>query len=113
MLRRWSSLCFAAVLVVFALYHLAELDHGIDFGPGFRAGQKDQARKPIDWKAVAQHYPLSTFMPLPTGAPVKIPKVQASFPAEAADRREERLKRRDAVKDAFVHSWRGYTKYAW
>jgi mannosyl-oligosaccharide alpha-1,2-mannosidase len=112
LLRRWLSLCFAAILVLSALYHLTDVGHQLDFGSGYRASST-LAKVPIDWGTVAQHYPLSSLIPLPSGAPVKIPKIQADFPAESADRKEERLRRRDVVKDAFIHSWRGYTKYAW
>jgi mannosyl-oligosaccharide alpha-1,2-mannosidase len=112
LLRRWISLCFAAILALFTLYHLTDVGRAIDFGPGNRA-PNSLVHGPIDWKTIAQHYPLPTFTSLPTGTPVKIPKVQADFLTESADRQKERLNRRDAVKDAFIHSWRGYTKYAW
>jgi mannosyl-oligosaccharide alpha-1,2-mannosidase len=115
LLRRWISLCSAAALALLALYHLTDLGRGIDFDSPLanKVSSKGNAPKPIDWKTLAQHYPLSTLHTLPTGAPVAIPKIQANFPGESADRKEERLKRRDAVKEAFDQSWKGYTKYAW
>lgn len=42
-----------------------------------------------------------------------IPKIQAAAPQESDAAREQRLKRQKAVKDAFLHSWAGYKKYAW
>lgn len=42
-----------------------------------------------------------------------VPKIQAATPQESDAARETRLKRLKAVKDAFLHSWAGYKKYAW
>lgn len=65
------------------------------------------------WRTVEQHYPLTFFRPLPTGTPKQLPRVQANFPAETAEARETRLKRRDAIKDAFVRAWTTYKEHAW
>lgn len=42
-----------------------------------------------------------------------IPEIQAIFPSESASRKSWRLKRLKAVKEAMVHSWGGYKKFAW
>ena len=39
--------------------------------------------------------------------------MQAKQPAEDAKQKEERLKRRAAVKESFSHSWEGYKEHAW
>lgn len=39
--------------------------------------------------------------------------IQAAFPPESADARKIRLQRRDEVKDAFKHAWKGYKAHAW
>jgi mannosyl-oligosaccharide alpha-1,2-mannosidase len=49
----------------------------------------------------------------PSGHPLTLPKVQTSFPPESDSARELRLKRRDAVRDAFRRCWTSYRKYAW
>ncbi|KAF2420302.1 putative endoplasmic reticulum mannosyl-oligosaccharide 1,2-alpha-mannosidase [Tothia fuscella] len=108
LLRRWLTLCFITILALSALWHLTDLSRITSFGVPTRP-----TLKPIDWTKVTQHYPIETLIELPTGQAVSIPKIQAEFPNESADYRNERLKRRDAVKEAFVHSWRGYSKYAW
>ncbi|KAI0136616.1 glycoside hydrolase [Xylariales sp. AK1849] len=51
--------------------------------------------------------------PLPTGKPLALPKVQASFGKEATRDRETRLQRQDAVKSAFKHCWKAYGEHAW
>jgi mannosyl-oligosaccharide alpha-1,2-mannosidase len=65
------------------------------------------------WRHVEQQYPLTSFRPLPTGKPKRLPKVQAQFPTEAPEARETRLRRRDAVKDTFLRSWNTYKEHAW
>merc|ERR1712093_194942 len=40
-------------------------------------------------------------------------KIQATFPLESAEAQATRLQRRDEVKDAFRHAWKGYNHYAW
>ena len=58
-------------------------------------------------------YPVKEWIPLPTGTPVKLPKLQHDFGTETPEDKEEREKRQAAVKASFVHSWEGYKKYAW
>ncbi|KXX78532.1 Endoplasmic reticulum mannosyl-oligosaccharide 1,2-alpha-mannosidase [Madurella mycetomatis] len=65
------------------------------------------------WRTVEQHYPLTSFRPLPTGKPRPFPPVQATFPAETAEARDTRLKRKEAIKDAFVRAWSTYKEHAW
>jgi mannosyl-oligosaccharide alpha-1,2-mannosidase len=40
-------------------------------------------------------------------------RIQASFPAESAAAKSVRLHRRERVKDAFRHAWKGYKEHAW
>jgi len=110
LLRRWITLCFVAILAISTIWHVTDLSR-FDLVPGLGKGPKRQA--PIDWSQAIQHYPVSSFHQLPGGTPILSPKIQAAFPTESADHTNERLERRDAVKEAFVHSWRGYSKYAW
>lgn len=58
-------------------------------------------------------HPVTSFIPLPTGTPAKIPKLQHDFVQESPEDKKERLKRQAAVKASFVHSWEGYKKHAW
>lgn len=59
------------------------------------------------------HYPVSSFIPLPTGSVVTIPQIQHEFEEEDIHARTIREGRLGAVKEAFVHSWKGYKEHAW
>ena len=52
-------------------------------------------------------------IPLPTGKPVAIPKLQHEFGIETSEDKSTRLKRLNAVKSSFTRSWDGYKKHAW
>ncbi|OIW30787.1 glycoside hydrolase family 47 protein [Coniochaeta ligniaria NRRL 30616] len=65
------------------------------------------------WRHVEQHYPLTSFRPLPTEEPKALPAVQAKFPTESSEAQEIRLQRRDAVKATFLKSWTTYRDHAW
>ncbi|TID14701.1 glycoside hydrolase family 47 protein [Venturia nashicola] len=69
-----------------------------------------------NWSDAFENHPvpISQMKPLPSGRPVTtIPEIQAIFPTESASRKSWRLKRLKAVKEAMVHSWRGYKSFAW
>lgn len=77
----------------------------------FALKYKDQT---VRWKARKHdQYPVKKLIKLPKGEPVQIPKIQATKPAESEKGRLERERRRDVVKESFVHSWEGYKKHAW
>jgi len=59
------------------------------------------------------NHPVSSWIPLPTGKPAKIPKLQHDFGPESEADKKERLNRQAVVKASFVHSWEGYKKHAW
>ncbi|KAI4252260.1 MAG: hypothetical protein LQ352_004392 [Teloschistes flavicans] len=61
----------------------------------------------------SEHYPVKSLIPLPTNAPVFIPKIQHTFDSEAQEDKAERENRLAAVKESFVRSWGAYKKYAW
>lgn len=61
---------------------------------------------------VTERYPVTEYIPLPKGS-ATIPRIQHNFPEETRSERKARLKKRDAVKEAFLHSWNGYKEYAW
>jgi mannosyl-oligosaccharide alpha-1,2-mannosidase len=65
------------------------------------------------WRTVEQHYPLTSFRPLPMRNTRRLPRVQADFLAESKEARETRLKRQGAIKDAFLRCWKTYKNHAW
>ncbi len=67
------------------------------------------------WKNVPVHYPPASIRPLPTGPPVRFPRVQATkFPVEMQpEARARRQERQEAVKLLFAKHWRAYRKRTW
>jgi hypothetical protein len=59
------------------------------------------------------HYPVTSFIPLPTGSAIAIPKIQHKFEREDATARAVREQRLAAVREALEHSWKGYGEHAW
>lgn len=56
---------------------------------------------------------MSSLIPLPSGKPASIPKIQFQFGKPTDARRAEIASRRDAVKASFDRAWTGYTSKAW
>jgi mannosyl-oligosaccharide alpha-1,2-mannosidase len=67
----------------------------------------------VHWVKLPDRYPVSSYIPYPTGRPKKIPTVQAQQPTENVAQKEERLKRKQVVLNSFLHSWKGYKEHAW
>lgn len=139
-LRRWRPLIFiVAIWLLFMLYLLRDDDD--DFSqlpvppsvpkarPGsghhdvsdaediYKGGAAENGGEigAKHWRKLPEHFPISNPRSLPKITPgnSKIPRIQASAPAESTTAREVRVKRQAAVKESFIHSWSGYKKYAW
>ncbi|KAL1311086.1 hypothetical protein AAFC00_001294 [Neodothiora populina] len=67
----------------------------------------------FDWSKLPIRHPVSSLHPVPTGEPLRLPKVQHTFPQESPKDKQVREQRRDAVRDAFVRGWESYKKHAW
>jgi mannosyl-oligosaccharide alpha-1,2-mannosidase len=65
------------------------------------------------WRKLPTHYPVQSMIPLPTGRPLSLPKIQASFGSESTKDREVRLQRQEAVKKVFQRCWEAYGQHAW
>lgn len=68
----------------------------------------------VHWRKLPENFPLLTgnIIPLPTGRPKKLPKLQAQFKDESSDEKFERLQRLSTIKRAFEHAWNGYKTHA-
>ncbi|KAF2196464.1 class I alpha-mannosidase [Delitschia confertaspora ATCC 74209] len=66
-----------------------------------------------DWRKAPINHTLASYIPLPTGTPRKLPKVQFEFPSESSSYRTLREKRRVAVRNEFLRSWNSYKAVAW
>ncbi|KAJ5216978.1 Class I alpha-mannosidase [Penicillium chermesinum] len=60
----------------------------------------------------SERYPVRSYIPLPS-KPLPIPRIQYDFPEETKLERKVREKRKDAVKETFMHAWNGYKDRAW
>jgi mannosyl-oligosaccharide alpha-1,2-mannosidase len=113
-LRRWALLCLIAFFSLLTLYNIHRLSPlQLSLSSLFGGTSHLIAPTQTNWKEYSQYYPVQSIIPLPTGAPKPIPRIQHEFGPEFVSDRRERLKRRNAVRDAFRHSWRGYCRYAW
>ncbi|KAK2058397.1 family 47 glycosyl hydrolase [Colletotrichum caudatum] len=66
----------------------------------------------FNWSAAQQFYPVSEpYTPLPTGKPLRLPRVQHVY--GAANPHPEAPQRQKAVRDAFKKSYDAYKRYAW
>jgi mannosyl-oligosaccharide alpha-1,2-mannosidase len=107
--RRGIALCISITLIFLAFRQLVPR---YEFpSPTFTSSRKIE--KPVNWKDVPLRHPVSSITPLPTGGPVTIPRIQHTFGVETSHNKEQRLLRQAAVKEAFLHTWSGYKKYAW
>ncbi|KAI1827858.1 glycoside hydrolase [Xylaria intraflava] len=66
------------------------------------------------WERLPTRYHIDKLAELPSNKPVRsIPRIQAPRPQEDAALRDKRTMRLAAVKESFIHSWKGYKKHAW
>lgn len=74
----------------------------------------NQKYKPFDWDKVPFQNKVESMIPLPTGKPVKLPKIQFDFPEfEDPMARNIRERRRSEVRKQFLKCWRNYRSYGW
>ncbi|KAE8447115.1 hypothetical protein EG329_011099 [Mollisiaceae sp. DMI_Dod_QoI] len=114
--RRWRIAALTSVFAITCLYYLTQERNVWNYGytpyiPALPKTVADDGH--IHWSKLPERYPVSSFIPLPSGRPNAIPPVQVKRPAEDAKAKEVRLQRRDAVKESFMHSWKGYKDHAW
>jgi len=87
--------------------------------PGAGTNSKPQhlgagsADKNFQWRTVPTNYPVTSFTPLPTDKPLKLPKVQHDFTVENQEQSKKRKDRQAAVRKTFERAWRAYRQHAW
>jgi mannosyl-oligosaccharide alpha-1,2-mannosidase len=106
-LRRKRALLVGAIIAVFGLWYFRS--YGGPLGPYLFSSSAPESH----WFKLPERYPVSSTIPLPTGEPISIPKIQASPRSEDAAARKERLRRRAAVQESFLHCWKNYKNQAW
>ncbi|KKZ67621.1 mannosyl-oligosaccharide alpha-1,2-mannosidase [[Emmonsia] crescens] len=112
--RRVVTLVFSFVFL-FTLLHVNNLSASLDStsSSSSPSATRKQQDVPNWFKRHVIKNPVKSMVPLPTTKPVSIPKIQFEFGKEDPDSKAIREDRRDAVKKAFLHTWKGYKDYAW
>lgn len=111
--RRWITLFIATILTIsffYNLYHVPSLRY--PHAPA-SAHRPQSAHPDFLWRNVAKRFPVTSYIPLPTGTPIPIPRIQHEFEPETSTERVAREVRLVAVKKSFIHSWEGYKSHAW
>lgn len=109
LIRRIIVSSLAAFLFIAAFRQLGHVD---EF-PLPNATNDRRIRGPLDWRKIPIHFPVTSPIPLPTEAPLSLPRIQHVFGVETEHNKAERLQRLAAVKETFLYTWNGYKKYAW
>ncbi|KAF2121865.1 glycosyl hydrolase family 47-domain-containing protein [Lophiotrema nucula] len=70
---------------------------------------------PIHWSKLSEHFPVpsKSIIPLPSGSPKKIPKIQFEFKKETTPEKADRESKLNKIKEVFKHNWEGYRNNAW
>jgi mannosyl-oligosaccharide alpha-1,2-mannosidase len=71
------------------------------------------ADKNFQWRTVPTNYPVTSFTPLPTDKPLKLPKIQHDFPKENQEQSKKRKERQATVRKSFERTWNAYRQHAW
>lgn len=85
----------------------------LDVGAGRLEVTSRPALSVIHWTKLPEHFPVTSTIPLPTGSPKPIPRIQYKFGPETADGKRERIPKQKAIRDAAIHAWKGYKDHAW
>jgi mannosyl-oligosaccharide alpha-1,2-mannosidase len=76
----------------------------------------EYVKSSYDWSSLPQRHPVDKITPLPTGTPLKLPRVQYDFASDkepTKDRLAVLADRRTAIEDSFLKSWNSYKDHAW
>lgn len=76
---------------------------------------EDEPVTRIHWRRMPEHFPIpsQSIIPIPTGKPKAIPKIQFDFKDESSNSKIDRERQLLAVKQVFEKSWAGYREHAW
>ncbi|KAF2157713.1 glycoside hydrolase family 47 protein [Myriangium duriaei CBS 260.36] len=67
----------------------------------------------VHWSKQLEHFPVSSTIPLPTGTPKSIPKVQAKFQKETKIEKQDRLEKLNIIRGVAKKNWDSYKEFAW
>lgn len=67
---------------------------------------------PIHWESQVEHFPVTSTIPLPSGSPKPIPRIQHEFKAETPEQKKDRESKLAVIREHFSHAWKGYKERA-
>ncbi|KAI9742581.1 MAG: hypothetical protein M1818_003722 [Claussenomyces sp. TS43310] len=111
---RRGRFAILAALLILTFYYLSGPADDLKPSPKTAKPSQFEDKPQVRWAKLKESHPVDTLIPLPTGKPAEIPTIQAKPPTTRNPAAEtERLRRLEAVKESFVHSWTGYKRHAW
>ncbi|KAF2466488.1 seven-hairpin glycosidase [Lindgomyces ingoldianus] len=118
LLRRYGAYLAIAAAFVYFLYTLSfpyqsepsEVPHRHNQHGGSKQAPQQGSYK---WAKIPLKHPVTSMIPLPTGSPLPLPKIQFDFGTEDKTAKNIREKRLTEVKKAFERCWRSYRERAW
>ena len=106
-----SAAVFITFLVIRALFYPSE---NYFFPSSSHIKDASTTKKPkFKWADYKQKNPVTSMIPLPTGLPQQLPKIQHDFAETDPKRLELNRERIAAVRANFTHAWQGYKRYAY
>ena len=72
-----------------------------------------KSEQSYDWRKAPFVNKITSYIPLPTGTPLKLPPVQSKHFPETRAQRRHREERRVAIRNEFRQSWNSYKEFAW
>jgi mannosyl-oligosaccharide alpha-1,2-mannosidase len=72
-----------------------------------------EPQQSYDWRKAPFVNRISSYIPLPTSKPRKLPHIQSEHFPETRAQRKQRESRRVAVRNVFKRTWESYRAYAW
>lgn len=119
--QRWVFILAITAFCLFIPYHLQYIgpDDLRALSPGHRPQTPFYTPPPkIDdgrfrWADLPVRYPVTSFIPLPTGTPKRLPRVQHTFRSETGEEARVRHERLAAVTKTFDRCWSSYKTRAW
>lgn len=110
-IRRYQLFLVIASCIVFIFYYAADysrLKYPVSYPEPAAPPQI-----PVSFSKLPENFPVTSFKPLPTVVPAKLPVIQYSFDDETPTENIRRGQRTKAVRENFKHAWEGYKTYAW
>lgn len=111
--RRKGRIIFIAVfaLIAFLLHRRSQQRIAPVTSPLYSVSLEFKPAR-FDWSSAKRYFPVDSLTPLPEEPPKKLPLIQHQFDKAPTDNVTTK-KRREAIREAFIRSWKSYRSNAW